>query len=231
MPGKPEPFFRLRTQLYQLLLELKAIAKPIGAAAGLLLLSATLTYLVVTGITEQMRPLPPLAEKEPSRTMDFPAKQEAIVVHPPVLSAKVVEVPPAAPVVRAAEIGQPQLRKLLQGKITTGFGWQQHPLYQDWRFHTGIDIAAETGQTIQAVSGGQIREVTRDAKLGLIVVVESGEYTFYYATLASAAVKPGATVKAGEIIGVAGESPAEPFTHLHFAVKKQDNYIDPQLLF
>lgn len=229
MPGKPEPFFRLRTQLYHLLSDVKSIAKPVGAAAGLLLLSATLTYLVITGITEQMRPLPPLAEKEQSQATEALPKQEAAAAKPPVSAASMAE-PPATPVVRA-EPSVPQVRKLPQGKITAGFGWQQHPLYHDWRFHTGIDIAAEVGQNVQAVSGGQVREITRDAKLGLTVVLESGEYTFYYASLASTAVKPGAAVKAGEIVGVAGESPAEPFTHLHFAVKKQDNYIDPQMLF
>ena len=27
----------------------------------------------------------------------------------------------------------------VQGRITSEFGWRKHPVYQDWRYHTGVD--------------------------------------------------------------------------------------------
>lgn len=230
MPGNQESFFQFREQLSKVLREVKHIGKPVCAAMGLLLLSAALTYIVVSGISGEMRPLPPLAKTlqlpQPLQSSSATQQVPAVTVEP-----KVAQEGPAFSVVASkGETSFAQPSRLPEGTITAAFGWQQHPVFQDWRFHTGIDIAMPAGQSVLALSGGRVSEVTKDRQLGITVVVENGDYIFYYASLAAATAKTGTVVEAGAIIGTVGQSNTEPYDHLHLAVKKQGNYIDPQSL-
>ncbi len=222
--------------------EVKRIRKPVYAAAGLLLLSAGLTFLVVSSLSQNIRPLPPLAEK------NQPAEQRMKMEQTPAATPLIPSVPAQLPVPAAKEAAplaaggqaveqsipsaavsnQEQHRQPLTGTLAADFGWQHHAVYQDWRFHTGIDIAGTPGQPVRAAAGGRVVDVLTDNQLGLMLVIESSGYTLYYGSLSSAAVKAGQTVHSGDVIGVVGECTGEPFTHLHFAVKKQGEYIHPQ---
>lgn len=222
--------------------EVKKIRKPIYAAAGLLLLSAGLTFLVVSSLSQNIRPLPPLAEKTQ------PAEQRLQGEQSPVSTPVIPSVPAQLPVPTVREAAsdpaagqaveqsvpsalaskEEQHRQPLTGIVVTDFGWQHHAVYQDWRFHTGIDIAGTPGQPVRASAGGRVLDVVTDNQLGLMLVIESGGYTLYYGSLSSTAVKTGQTVNSGDIVGVVGECTGEPFTHLHFAVKKKGEYIHPQ---
>ena len=37
--------------------------------------------------------------------------------------------------------------------ISSGFGWRVHPIYGDWRFHAGLDLAYDEGTPIPALFG------------------------------------------------------------------------------
>jgi len=268
MPGRPGPFSDLRTYfrrqtlgqvglkpglvnfLYQFghrLHEVRKIRKPIYAAAGLLLLSAGLTFAVVSALSQNIRPLPPLADKQQLTEQRLQVEQPAVSAPalpetaaslpvPPVKQSaslpkvgQAVEQPltPSTPAVEAALV-QDTRRQPLNGAIVADFGWLHHAVYQDWRFHTGIDIAGTPGQPVRAAASGRIVNVMTDNQLGLMLVMESGSYTLYYGSLSAVSVKAGQTVHSGDVIGVVGECASEPFLHLHFAVKKQGEYIHPQ---
>lgn len=267
MPGRPGPFSDLRTYfrrqtlgqgglkpglvnfLYQFghrLHEVKKIKKPVYAAAGLLLLSAGLTFAVVFALSQNIRPLPPLADKQQLTEQRLQVEQPALstpalpeaAAPSPVLPAKesapvpkvgqAVEQPLPADFAAEAVLAQDTRRQPLNGALVADFGWLYHAVYQDWRFHTGIDIAGTPGQPVRAAAGGRIANVITDNQLGLMLVVESSGYTLYYGSLSSVSVKAGQTVHSGDVIGVVGECASEPFVHLHFAVKKQGEYIHPQ---
>ena len=49
----------------------------------------------------------------------------------------------------------------------------------------------------------------------------------YYGSLASAGVAEGQTLEAADRIGVVGYASAEPYIHLHLAIKEKDHYVDP----
>lgn len=102
----------------------------------------------------------------------------------------------------------------------------------EWIMHTGIDIKAEVGTPVKAVSGGTVLSVGNDPLWGATVVIEHADgTTSHYANLKSAInVKSGQAVKLGDVIGSVGataEIEQKEGSHLHFAVKRGDNWIDP----
>ncbi|HAK74608.1 MAG TPA: hypothetical protein DCP36_15585, partial [Sporomusaceae bacterium] len=173
--------------------EVRKIRKPIYAAAGLLLLSAGLTFAVVSALSQSIRPLPPLADKQQLTEQRLQVEQPAVSAPalpeaaaslpvPPVKQSasvpkvgQAVEQPltPSTPAVEAALV-QDTRRQPLNGAIVADFGWLHHAVYQDWRFHTGIDIAGTPGQPVRAAASGRIVNVMTDNQLGLMLVMESG---------------------------------------------------------
>lgn len=102
----------------------------------------------------------------------------------------------------------------------------------EWVMHTGIDIKAEVGTPVKAVSGGTVATVTNDPLWGATVVIDHPDGTSsHYSNLKTAInVKAGQAVKLGDVIGSVGstaEIEQKEESHLHFAVKKGENWIDP----
>lgn len=120
--------------------------------------------------------------------------------------------------------------KAIKGQIQLDFGWQSHPVYKDWRYHTGIDIKGNTGQDVPAVYKGQVSEIFRDGHSGLTVVVKDATYQIYYGSLSEITVQQGSIVNANQIIGKMGSCTGEPDVHLHLGIKKDQQYVDPKLI-
>ncbi len=116
----------------------------------------------------------------------------------------------------------------LAGKVLVNMDWNFHPVYKDWRYHSGIDIAAAKDEQIKAALGGQVTRIYTDSKTGLTIVIKSGEYDFIYGSLSEALVVPQTHVRQAQPIARAGQFPAEPYYHLHLAVKRNNQYVDPQ---
>lgn len=196
--------------------------KPVYAAAGLLILAGGLLFVVVASLESGAEKLPgqPAAEfsagyaEQPSSSL----RMETTVAEP----SKPPAVTAAASAVAKEKVCWP-----LQGKIQREMGWQLHPVFLDWRYHTGIDIQAKEDQPVQAMVSGRVSDVYTDSGTGLTVVVTGEKYTVYYGSLAAAAVDKDSRVAAGSRIGTAGLCGGEPYLHLHLAVKSGDKWIDP----
>lgn len=101
---------------------------------------------------------------------------------------------------------------------------------RDWRIHCGADIKAESGEDVKACANGVVKEVTTDAMLGNIAVIEHGEYIFWYCGLGETfEIAQGDTVSAGQKIGTVAAVPYEAAdeSHIHLEVKRDDIYINP----
>ncbi|WP_369283117.1 peptidoglycan DD-metalloendopeptidase family protein [Oscillibacter sp. GMB15532] len=104
----------------------------------------------------------------------------------------------------------------------------------DWRTHAGVDLAAEVGTQVMAASAGKVTSVEDNPLMGTTVVIEhDGGYVTTYANLqAVPTVKAGDSVSAGQIIGAVGSTAiaeAALPSHLHFAVEKNGDAVDPQV--
>jgi len=141
------------------------------------------------------------------------------------------------PQVASAELIKPvQAKKMtpaimpIHGQIELDFGWQQHPIYKEWRFHKGIDISGSEGQEVQAIYNGEVADIFTDGHNGVTIIIKDNIYTIYYSSLSHVFVEKGAKIHSGETIGTIGKCESENYTHLHLAIKKEDQYIDPKVV-
>lgn len=124
----------------------------------------------------------------------------------------------------------------LRGAVVSAFSVDEL-LYDetmgDWRTHAGVDLAAEAGTQVMAASAGTVSAVENDPLMGTTVMIDhAGGYRTTYANLqAVPTVKVGDAVSAGQIIGAVGNTAiaeASVASHLHFAVEKDGDAVDPQ---
>ena len=103
---------------------------------------------------------------------------------------------------------------------------------RDWRIHNGVDLAAAAGTPVMAAADGQVYTVYEDDQLGMTVVIrhESGYTTRYSSLGADVTVSAGQQVSMGQPIGTVGTSALMENAlgdHVHFAVTKDDEPVDP----
>ena len=94
--------------------------------------------------------------------------------------------------------------------------------------HTGIDLAAPTGNVVAAAAGGtaQIGFDPNGAGLYVALAVD-GRVRVLYCHLSAALVSPGERVATGQVIGRVGSSGMSTGPHLHFEVQVAGRAVDP----
>lgn len=116
----------------------------------------------------------------------------------------------------------------VEGTIVYRFGRDTLPSGGIIRWN-GIGIAARPGTLIKAVESGKVRLVGQFGTYGLTVVLEHGNgYYSVYSHLQSAAVKLGASVTRGGVIGAVGGENSDYGPHLHFEIRGENQVaLDP----
>lgn len=181
---------------------------------------------------EQKKPLetvaPPETEKETDEVVILPDEpDEPIEPDEPVI-ADTEEIP----VIEKTEFAPPVL-----GSIMKGYS-PDMPVFSltmnDYRVHSGVDIAAEIGDPVSAVAKGTIAKIYQDPMMGKTVVIYHGEGIYsVYQNLQSTlpeGIESGREVRLGDVIGAVGETgiiECADRTHLHFAMMENDSFIDP----
>lgn len=100
-----------------------------------------------------------------------------------------------------------------------------------WKTHDGIDIAAPFGSEVKAAASGTVIGLNDDPLWGVCVIIDHGDgtETHYYGLDKALTVKEKSAVEQGQIIGktAAFDCEAKLPPHLHYAVKKNGEWIDP----
>jgi len=120
----------------------------------------------------------------------------------------------------------------VRGDVLTGYRNGEDP-YASGQ-HRGVDIAAPIGTPVVAATAGTVRHAGTAGLSGVTVSIRTaqGSLDTSYLHLASAAVKEGDRVLAGQrigAVGTTGKRSAEP-AHLHFGVREAGSrhaYRDP----
>jgi murein DD-endopeptidase MepM/ murein hydrolase activator NlpD len=96
--------------------------------------------------------------------------------------------------------------------------------------HRGVDLVGSPGQEVRAAVGGRITYAGSLAGRGVVVVSHGSTRTTYEPV--SAAVRPGAVLTAGEVIGTLQEfgSHCSPRACLHWGLIEGETYLDPLTL-
>jgi murein DD-endopeptidase MepM/ murein hydrolase activator NlpD len=94
--------------------------------------------------------------------------------------------------------------------------------------HRAVDYAAAVGTPIRAVGDGKILQAAWNGGYGNFVSIRhNGTYTTNYGHLSKFAVKKGASVKQGQIIGYVGSTGFSTGPHLHYEMVKNGVKINP----
>lgn len=105
---------------------------------------------------------------------------------------------------------------------------RQHPILGYARAHNGVDYHAPTGAPVGAVAPGVVTMAGWTAGGGRTVKVRhSNGYETEYLHLSSIAVRGGARVGQGDLIGRVGKTGLATGPHLHYGMKKNGRYVNP----
>lgn len=113
------------------------------------------------------------------------------------------------------------------GIVTSGFGQRTDPLDGTESFHYGIDIAADEGTPIYAVSDGIVCETGSNSYGNYIVIEHDGGLQSLYAHCSRVEKCEGDLVEAGELIAAVGMTGRATGNHLHFELWRAGKILDP----
>jgi murein DD-endopeptidase MepM/ murein hydrolase activator NlpD len=113
--------------------------------------------------------------------------------------------------------------------ITSGFSRRRfHPVLHQYRAHQGVDYRAPTGAPVVAVASGTVVFAGPNGGSGRMVHLRHANgFESQYLHLSSIAVRRGARVNQGELIGRVGSTGLATGPHLHYALKKNGANVNP----
>jgi len=113
--------------------------------------------------------------------------------------------------------------------ISSGYGFRIHPVTGVRKLHAGIDIPCSTGTTIVAAASGTVVDAGYNAYNGNYLKISHGNgLETMYLHCSKLLVSSGARVSGGQMIAKSGATGMVSGAHLHFVVKKNGNYVNPQ---
>jgi murein DD-endopeptidase MepM/ murein hydrolase activator NlpD len=118
----------------------------------------------------------------------------------------------------------------LKGKlcVSSAFGTRVHPIRHVKHVHTGVDLKAQYGTPVYAIFDGiVVRASPYEGYGNCIDVCHSSAYKSRYAHLSRYAVRYGAKVKKGQLIGYTGSTGTSTGPHLHLELAKNDSVVNP----
>jgi murein DD-endopeptidase MepM/ murein hydrolase activator NlpD len=114
-------------------------------------------------------------------------------------------------------------------RVSSGFGARFHPIFKNWRAHTGVDFAAPKGTRVLATADGHVISAGYRGGYGNAVEIRHGSITTLYAHLSGFAggIRAGARVRQADPIGYVGSTGYATGPHLHYEFKIGGVHQDP----
>ncbi len=112
-------------------------------------------------------------------------------------------------------------------RTTSNYGWRRR------RMHKGVDLKLYTGEPVRSAFDGKVR-VRRYNRRGYgyyYVIRHTNGLETVYGHLSKHIAKDGQIVKAGDVIGLGGNTGRSTGSHLHFEVRFCGIPLNPQMLF
>ncbi len=115
-------------------------------------------------------------------------------------------------------------------KVNSPYGYRKDPFTGKRKFHNGIDLYARNDQ-VYAMLQGKVVAVGQNKVSGKYVTLQHGNFTVSYCHLSQISVSKGQTAKAGEVVGITGNTGRSTGEHLHMTIRHKGEYINPQIIF
>ena len=114
------------------------------------------------------------------------------------------------------------------GPITSYYGWRTHPIFGTTKYHSGMDIAVDTGTPIQAADSGTVVYSGWLGGYGNCVMIDhGGGLVTLYGHNSSLTVGEGQYVNKGTVIAYAGSTGYSTGPHCHFEVRLHGELTEP----
>lgn len=113
--------------------------------------------------------------------------------------------------------------------VSSEYGWRTHPIYGDQRYHSGIDIPADGGSPIYAVTEGKVIYREWLGGYGNCLMIDHGDQvvSLYGHLSGYGGFAVGDYVMTGDVIGYVGTTGASTGNHLHFEVRLNGSSTSP----
>jgi murein DD-endopeptidase MepM/ murein hydrolase activator NlpD len=113
-------------------------------------------------------------------------------------------------------------------KITSPYGYRNHPILKKKKLHTGIDIAVPKGSDIIAANAGKVIYSGYNGGYGNTIIIDhGGKISTLYAHNSKLLVKVGDEVEKGVAVAKSGSTGLSTGPHLHFEVRENGQHVDP----
>jgi murein DD-endopeptidase MepM/ murein hydrolase activator NlpD len=117
-------------------------------------------------------------------------------------------------------------------RISSVFGARKHPIFGEWRNHTGTDYAAAMGTPVRAIGDGVVVFAGKKGGYGNMIDIRhrNGMISRYgHMRNFATGMRPGTRVTMGSTIGYVGMTGWATGPHLHFEIRVGGVAHDPKL--
>lgn len=117
------------------------------------------------------------------------------------------------------------------GRISSEYGYRNHPITGKYSLHNGLDIAADSGTEILSAYDGVVKSAGYSSTYGYyMIITHSDNLETLYAHCSKLKADEGDVVKKGDTVALVGSTGRSTGPHLHFEVRVNSYRIDPQWL-
>ena len=148
-----------------------------------------------------------------------------------IFTGKSIELPPENCSLNEILISTPLMYPVENGKISCQFGYRTHPITGKRDFHRGVDIAVPINSNIYSALNGVVKEIGENRIYGKYVILShSDNFETAYCHCNDILVKEGIYIRRGERLGKSGNTGLSTGPHLHFEIKYNGKYYNPEYL-
>lgn len=193
-------------------------------------------YLRLDDMPEGWLDEEPAAQTAPETTAQVPAQEETAApaesvpaVGTVLLSANYTGTPlPNNYTMDKLSLGALETVNPILGHLRSTYGYRDHPVDGEYKFHNGVDIGGQMGEPIGAFAAGTVEYIGENDDHGLYLQIDHGNgVKSFYAHCSKLLVFQGQTVAAGETVALVGSTGVSTGPHLHFEIKCAGVHVDP----
>ena len=178
----------------------------------------------------------PAAQTAPESTAQAPAQEETAApaesvpaVGTVLLSANYTGTPlPDNYTMDKLSLGALETVNPILGHLRSTYGYRDHPVDGEYKFHNGVDIGGQMGEPIGAFAAGTVEYIGENDDHGLYLQIDHGNgVKSFYAHCSKLLVSQGQQVAMGETVALVGSTGVSTGPHLHFEIKCAGVHVDP----
>lgn len=125
-------------------------------------------------------------------------------------------------------LGELETMTPVMGRLTSGYGYRDHPISGKYFFHGGVDIGGQTGDAIAAFADGAVEYTGKNDSYGLYLQIDHGNgVKSFYAHCSKIVVTKGQTVAMGDKVAEIGSTGTSTGPHLHLELKYNKMHLNP----